>query len=135
MSSAPGPTLTDVRTDDSTTFVIGVRENTTPQAWGLAIFESEADPDDQDLGLGMDSYCLVVEPAHATTYGGVLECELRDTSLRLRLTSSAAGDLGLPADTTFPLKVDPAQLSTLRLGLRRVFTSGRPNSQPRLTGF
>jgi hypothetical protein len=135
VSSAPGPVLTDVQADDSGTFVIGLRENTTPEAWSLLLFESADEPDEQDLDLDMDTYCVVVDPGQATTYGGVLECELRDTSLRLRLAGSAATDLGLPPDTTFPLEVSAAQLATLRRGLRRVFTSGQPGHQPRLTGL
>ncbi len=135
LSGTAGPTLTEVQADGSGTFVIGVRENTTPQAWSLVLFESEDDLDDQDLGFGFDSYCLVVEPGHATVYGGVLECELQDTSLRLRLSDDAAGVLGLPADTTFPLDMSTAHMHTLRHGLRRVLTSGRPSDHPRLTGL
>jgi hypothetical protein len=43
---APYTTLTDVQTDDSGTFVIGVRENTTPQAWSFVLFASEEHLDD-----------------------------------------------------------------------------------------
>jgi hypothetical protein len=132
MSSVAGPTLTDIQADDSGTFVIGVRESTTPQAWSLVLFESDDEEDEDD---GLDSYCLVVDPGQATTHGGVLDCELRDTALRLRLTDRAAGDLGLPADTTFPLDVGAEQMATLRSGLRRVLTSGRPGEHPRLTGL
>jgi hypothetical protein len=131
----PGPVLTNVQADESDSFVIGLRENTTPQAWSLMLIEAEEDPDDKDLGLSIDSYGLVTYPGQATTHGGVLECELRDTSLRLRLTTSAAEVLGLPPDTTFPLDVSPAQMATLRHGLRRVFASGTPGKRPRLTGL
>ncbi len=135
MNTTSGPTLTDVQTDTSDTFIIGIRENTDPQAWSLVLFEAEDDLDDQDRDLGMDSYCLVIEPQHATVYGSVLECELQDTTLRLRLTDDAATILGLPTDATFPLQLPPAQMNTLRTGLRRVLTSGRPNNHPRLLGF
>ncbi|MCA2212573.1 Imm10 family immunity protein [Jidongwangia harbinensis] len=107
MKTVPGQTLTDVHADESDPFIIGLRENTTPQAWSLMLIEAEQDPDDQDLDLNMDSYALLTYPGQATTYGGVLECELRDTSLRLRLTDSAALALEMPPDTTFPLDLSP----------------------------
>jgi hypothetical protein len=40
--------------------------------------------------LGMDTYCLVVEPGQRTVFGGVVECELSDGRLILRLTDGAA---------------------------------------------
>jgi len=33
--------------------------------------------DEQNISLGMDTYCLVVDPGQWTVYGGVVECELR----------------------------------------------------------
>ena len=135
VTSTIGPTFSDVQTDDSSTFVIGLRENATAHAKSLILFQAEDDPDQQDSDLGMDTYCLVVEPGQATTYGGVLECELQPKALRLRLTEDAAGVLGIPADTTFPLSVDAAQLDELRRGLYRVLTSGSSDLRPRLRGI
>jgi hypothetical protein len=134
VSSVQGPTLTDVQTDDSDIFVIGIRENVTARAWSLVLMESEMDSEEQDIDLGMNTYCLVVEPEHATVYGGVLDCELQATSLRLRLTAAAADELGMPADATFPLALGREQLAVLRRGLRRVLTSGPPGTHPRLIG-
>jgi len=41
--------------------------------------------DEQEISLGMDTYCLVVDPGQWTVYGGVVECQLSDDRLVLRL--------------------------------------------------
>lgn len=64
----------------------------------------------------MDTYCLVVEPGQATHYGGVVECELTDTELRLVLTERAAGTLGMPQHTRFVLDLPPGQREILGSG-------------------
>lgn len=86
--------------------------------------------DEQDVDLGMDTYCLVVEPGQATYYGGVRECELVDDRLRLLLTEEAAATLGMPTETSFRLELPPDQLIILRRGLARALNSGRPDSIP-----
>jgi hypothetical protein len=63
-------------------------------------------------------------------YGGVVECELSDDRLILRLTERAAEALGTPTDLSFVLALDPTKLEVLRQGLRRVLTSGRANAVP-----
>jgi hypothetical protein len=86
--------------------------------------------DEQEIGLAMDTYCLVVDPGQATHYGGVLECELSGDALRLRLTVEAAEILGLRSDNIFPLELPEEQHTLLSRGLRRVLSSGRPDAIP-----
>jgi hypothetical protein len=85
--------------------------------------------DEQNISLGMDTYCLVVGPQR-TFYGGVAECELSGDRLILRLTERAAEALGAPTDMSFGLSLDSAKLEVLRRGLRRVLTLGRATAVP-----
>jgi hypothetical protein len=78
----------------------------------------------------LDTYCLVVDPGQATHYGGVRECELRGSRLRLTLTAEAANSLGMPTDTSFALELTPQQVDLLGRGLARVLMSGRANEIP-----
>ena len=49
--------------------------------------------DEQDAGLGMDTYCLVHDVS-ATHYGGVTAWHVRDRKLTLELDNTAAEQLG-----------------------------------------
>src|SRR5690348_7608446 len=96
------PVLRDAGEDDSEVYVIGVRESTDSQSWSLLLIEfddedegddegDEEDVDDErEWDDGMDTYCLVVDPGQATYYGGVIECEIAGTELRLVLSEDAA---------------------------------------------
>jgi hypothetical protein len=116
----------DAGEDDSDTYIVGVCESPDPDAWSLIFMEC-----DEDKEPGMDTYCLVVHPGEATCYGGVVECELRGSDLRLRLTEEAAETLGTPTDLRFTLVLDSAKVQMLGRGLSRVLTSGRPDAVPR----
>jgi hypothetical protein len=132
--------LRDAGEDDSEVYVIGVRESTDPQSWSLLFMEfddvDEDDGEDTDDELerddGMDTYCLVVDPGQATFYGGVIECEITGTELRLVLSEDAANTLGMPQRTQFILDLPPHQREMLRRGLQRVLTSGRADAVPQL---
>jgi hypothetical protein len=89
------------------------------------------DPEDpQEIELGMDTYCLVVDPGQATYYGGVRECEIKAGVLRLLLTCEAAQTLGLPTEALFRLELPTAEAAVLSVGLSRVLSSGRANERP-----
>ena len=82
----------------------------TKEAWSLLLMEfgddevdADEDDDEQERDDGMDTYCLVVDPGQATHYGGVIECEITGTELRLVLTEEAARTLGMPRHTRFVL--------------------------------
>lgn len=123
--------LRDAVEDDGDVYVVGVRETTDPESWSLMFMECYDAEDEQEIALGMDTYCLVVDPGQATHYGGVRECEVAGTRLRLVLTEDAAATLGMPSDTCFDLALSSQQLDLLGRGLRRVLTSGRAETIPR----
>src|SRR5215467_2698108 len=111
-------------------YVVGVRESLDSEAWSLMFMASNRAADEQEISLGWDTYCLVVDPGQWTVYGGVVECELSDDRLILRLTERAAEKLRTPTDIRLGLALDSAKLEVLRRGLRRVLTSGRANAVP-----
>ena len=115
---------------DSDPYVVAIRETDAPGSWSLSFMECRDGDDPQEIRLGMDTYCLVVDPGQATHYGGVRECELDGGRLRLTLTQEAAGSLGMPADVTFALDLTPQQVDLLSRGLARVLTSGRADAIP-----
>jgi Immunity protein 10 len=122
--------IRDVGEDDGEVYVIGLRETAAPDSWSLVFMECYDAEDPQEIGLGMDTYCLVVDPGYATHYGGVRECELDGERLRLTLTEQAAQTLGMPLDTSLALDITPQQVDQLRRGLVRVLTSGRRDAVP-----
>ena len=111
-------------------YVVGVQESLDPESWSLMFMASNRAADEQEISLGWDTYCLVVDPGQCTVYGGVVECELSDDRLILRLTERAAEKLRTPAEMGFGLALDSTKLEVLRRGLRRVLTSGRANAVP-----
>lgn len=116
--------------DDGDVYMVGIRAAGTPDSWSLLFMECYDAEDPQEASLGMDTYCLVVDPGQATCYGGVRECELGGGRLRLTLTEEAAGLLGMPADASFALNLTPQQVELLSRGLARVLTSGRADAVP-----
>ncbi|MEU0152837.1 Imm10 family immunity protein [Micromonospora fulviviridis] len=127
-------TLRFVGEEDDGVYVIAVSETNDPESWSLALMEcdEEAAEDPQEIALGWDTYCLVVDPGQATHYGGVVQCEVAGTQLRLTLTGEAARTLALPTDVSFDLQLTADQVSLLKRGVTRVLTSGRRNARPTL---
>jgi hypothetical protein len=122
--------LGDAGEDDTVVYTVGVRESPDSECWSLCFMECYDAEDEQNISLGMDTYCLVVDPGQRTVYGGVVECELSDDLLILRLTERAAEKLRTPTEMGFGLALDSTKLEVLRRGLRRVLTSGRANAVP-----
>jgi hypothetical protein len=122
--------LRDAGEDDTVVYTVGVRESLDSECWSLRFMECYDAEDEQTISLGMDTYCLVVDPGQWTVYGGVVECELSDDRLILRLTERAAEKLRTPTEMGFGLALDSTKLEVLRRGLRRVLTSGRANAVP-----
>ncbi|MBM7845152.1 Imm10 family immunity protein [Herpetosiphon giganteus] len=60
----------------------------------LELQRSFAEPDEQDLALGMDTYCLSTA-AGATTYGGITSFVIRDNQCTIDLAPSAAAEIGI----------------------------------------
>jgi hypothetical protein len=76
--------------------------------------------DEQDAATGMDTYSVSNEMG-ATTYGGVLDHQLHEDSLSLRLDPRAADVLGLPSELRLRLQVDTETLGRLEVALTQVF--------------
>lgn len=126
--------LRDAGEADDEVYVIGVRESTDPKAWSLLFMECspEDEEDEQEVDLGMDSYCLVVDPGQATYYGGIVECEITGNELSLVMTEDAASTLGMRRHTRFVLDLPNDKREMLGRGLQRVLTSGRADAIPQL---
>jgi hypothetical protein len=86
--------------------------------------------DEQEIRLGMDTYCLVVDPGQRAFYGGVLACEIVGREMLLGLTDEASQTLGIPDELRFRLDFSEETIEMLRRGLRRVLTSGRADAIP-----
>src|SRR5215510_10165927 len=63
-------------------YVVGVQESLDSEAWSLMFMASNRAADEQEISLGWDTYCLVVDPGQWTVYDGVVECELSELSGR-----------------------------------------------------
>lgn len=48
-------------------YVIGLRETVAPDSWSLTFMECYDAEDPQEIDLGMDIYCLVVDPGRPPT--------------------------------------------------------------------
>jgi hypothetical protein len=86
--------------------------------------------DEQEIALGMDTYCLVVDPGQATFYGGVRDFKVGSDTLNISWSKEAASALGMPAETVFSLNIRPDQRDLLQNGLNRVLASGRVSEVP-----
>ncbi|MET8508743.1 Imm10 family immunity protein [Streptomyces sp. NPDC004787] len=100
------------------------------RTWCINIQECYDAEDEQEIELGMDTYCIVSEPGQNCCYGGVIECEIGDQGLYLRLSGETASDLGLDEETYFDLNIPDEEMRTLRRGLKEVLSSGRQDSIP-----
>ena len=118
--------------DDEDCSVAGIAECDDGSGRSLVFQAGAEPPDDQDVRLGMDTYCLVTEH-HGTAYGCVRELTVDGDRMRVVLDSDALGDLGLSdAEIEIRLAVQPASIDALPNSLARILTYGRPNAQPAL---
>lgn len=118
--------------DTGGVYVVGVSEH-ADGAGRVITFQLDLDePDEQDVGHGFDTYCMVLDPGRHTIYRGITECVIEDQTLRLRLSPDAADDLRVDQDLGFHLDLDTDQLALLRAGLHRVLSAGRPDARPSL---
>lgn len=60
--------------------------------------------DEQDVALGMDTYCLVWQGA--THYGGIVDWVIDGNSFTVHLSDDARAELGLPPLLTLGLDVE-----------------------------
>ncbi|WP_168220813.1 Imm10 family immunity protein [Streptomyces sp. RFCAC02] len=123
--------LTDVRENTADgCFTVGLSEDEQGAARHLILQCSLQPPDEQDVRLGMDTYCTITEEG-ATAYGGVAGATLRDSVLRLRFTPATADELELTEPSlSLRLRVPGERITELGRALRRVLTYGTPDHRP-----
>jgi hypothetical protein len=108
----------------------GVSENLDGTGFALIFQCSLREPDEQDVALGMDSYC-VVTAEQGTDYGCVTEVILKDNLLRVVVTPEATEPLGLDdTEIEATLDLDGDVIEQLRDGLRRILNYGRLSARP-----
>lgn len=100
-------------------FIAGLAEHSDGTGEQL-IFQVAHSFDEQDYVSGMDTYCISNEVG-ASVYGGLTECILDGSTLRLTLDPEAARDLQTDADISVELQVDSSSLTEFRNGLARIF--------------
>ncbi|MCP3784119.1 Imm10 family immunity protein [Micromonospora sp. A3M-1-15] len=120
--------------EDDEVVEAGFAEGVDGSGFALMFQRTDYEPDEQDIRLGMDTYCLTTGDGR-THYGGLLAAELDDGQLTLRLSPDAAGTIGIAEITTVRLDVDAASLSAFRDGLPLVVNWGRSHDIPTLRGF
>ncbi|MFF0154450.1 Imm10 family immunity protein [Micromonospora sp. NPDC005203] len=120
--------------EDDEVVEAGFAEGADGSGFALMFQRTDYEPDEQDISLDMDTYCLTTGDGR-THYGGLLGAELDGGQLTLRLAPGAAEAIGLSEVTTVRLHVDAASLAALRNGLPQVVNWGRCEEIPTLQGF
>lgn len=113
----------------------GIAEGADGAGFALLFMCGAAEPDEQDVALGLDTHC-VVTAEQGTAYGCVREAELEGKVLRVRLEPSALDALGL-GDAEIEATLDAPAEDTARFldALRRVLAYGRPDALPVRAGI
>jgi hypothetical protein len=121
--------------DDGESLCVGVAEHDNGSGMFLTFMCMLSEPDEQDVMLGMDTYCLVT-PDQGTAYGGVKEVAISNGVLRVVVADDDLEALGLDhAEIEATLAVDEKSIEQLRQSLRRVLTYGRPETHPVMVGI
>lgn len=120
--------------EDDEVVEAGFAEGADGSGFALVFQRTDYEPDEQDIRLGMDTYCLTTGDGR-THYGGLLAADLDGGRLTLRLSRDAAETIGITEVTTVRLDVDAASLSALKNGLPQVVNWGRSEEIPTLRGF
>ena len=108
----------------------GVSEH--PDGDGQAlIFQCGLDePDEQDVELGMDTYCLTTS-AGGAAYGCVTEAVLDGRRLRVVVASDACEPLGWQGpEIVVDIEVEDQRIEVFRGALRAVLGYGRVDARP-----
>jgi immunity protein 10 of polymorphic toxin system len=122
--------VTGVDTEDALVAALAEHEDGTGRA---VLFQAAHEPpDDQDVRLGLDTYCLVTQD-QGTAYGCVRELTLDADHLRVVIDPDHLADLGLTDPVIeVRLAVPPESVEVLREALARILTYGRLDARPAL---
>jgi hypothetical protein len=110
--------------------VFGMAEHEDGTGNALIFMMSAEEPDEQEAGPDMDTYCIVREDQAGTTYGGVTHCEIASSRLTLRFTEKAAKELHVEPIVRVDLQIDDKSVELLRSSLREILLSGRHDQHP-----
>jgi Immunity protein 10 len=126
-----------VTDNDSQCLTAGFSE--LPDGSGLALLfqVSTYEPDEQDVQLGWDTYCITTGDQRGTCYGGLLHAHLVGAELSLLFNPETASILGLEDNVNVRLDVDERSLCEFRDGFPQVVLVrwGRADQVPTLSGF
>ncbi|WP_211264240.1 Imm10 family immunity protein [Streptosporangium amethystogenes] len=138
--SGPGPVRPSLgtmvartvgRDDDPELILFGMAEHEDGTGNALIFMMSTEEPDEQEIALGMDTYCIVREDQAGTTYGGVTHCEINSGRLTLHFTAEAAKELHVEPVVRIDLQIDDDSVELLRSSLQEILLSGRHDQHPR----
>lgn len=94
-----------------------------------------AEPDEQEISLGMDTHCLVTAD-QGTAYGCVREATIEGELLRIALDPDSLDDLNLDEPVVEALLRAPAaDIARFREVLPRILAFGRPEARPATVGL
>ncbi|MER5275180.1 Imm10 family immunity protein [Streptomyces sp. NPDC002809] len=96
----------------------------------LMFMAGEEEPDDQEVGLGMDTHCLVTA-RQGTAYGCVRKAVLTGNILRLSLDPEALDDLRLTdSEIEAAIEAPSEDIAPFREALAQVLGYGRTDAVP-----
>ncbi|BCY10457.1 Imm10 family immunity protein [Actinoplanes sp. L3-i22] len=112
----------------------GFAEEPDGSGFALMFQRTDYEPDEQDVRLGFDTYCLTTGDGR-THYGGLRSANLAGADLTLTISPDASAAVGLAEISTIKLDVDAVSLADFREGLPQVVNWGRESEIPALSGF
>ncbi|MET8166045.1 Imm10 family immunity protein [Streptomyces sp. NPDC005329] len=111
----------------------GFSEGIEEPGFTLLIQRTDYEPDEQDISLGMDTYCLV--SGGRTHYGGLLRVEREGDVLRFGIAAQAAAVLNVPEHLTVRFEAPAENVTAYVTGLPDILDWGRAEERPVLVGF
>ncbi|GGW09159.1 hypothetical protein GCM10010264_38130 [Streptomyces globisporus] len=111
------------------TFTVFISEGDREDARYFDLQRMIEEPDQQEIDLELDSYCIVSE-SDGVDYGGLEEVTLLPGWLILQFRSESAKELELPSQA-ITLGIAPGvDIGELRTGVKKVLTYGNPSKVP-----
>jgi hypothetical protein len=111
----------------------GFSEGSDGTGFVLSIQRTAYEPDDQDVSLGMDTYCL--SSGGITHYGGIVRAVKDGNSLQLVLSPESSSSLGIPEEITVHFEGPTGAAASFFAGLPGILDWGRAEDRPELVGF
>ncbi|WP_406270858.1 Imm10 family immunity protein [Actinacidiphila glaucinigra] len=119
--------------EDDEVLEAGFSEGVDDPGFTLLIQRSDYEPDEQDISLGFDTYCLVT--GGRTHYGGILRVEWDGGVLRFDVSTHAAAVLNVPENLTVRFEAPAEDVEAYLTGLPEILDWGRMEERPVLVGL